>query len=147
MVHENNGTANNDTSFESHELQHHLNRCGWACICDDLLLAQYSAAAILRVSTHEKTWKGEDQIVSSPETEKTLAARPTSEHLQGIVECVTFHSEESGYTVARLKTPGERDLVTIIGRFPEMHAGQTLRLTGFWREHPKYGQLSVPTFV
>jgi exodeoxyribonuclease V alpha subunit len=78
--------------------------------------------------------------VSSSETDKTIAAHPPTEHLQGIVERVTFHSEESGYTVARLKAPGERDLITIIGRFPEIHAGQTLRLLGFWRDHPKYGQ-------
>ena len=65
---------------------------------------------------------------------------PPAEHLQGIVERVTYHAEDSGYTVARLKAPGERDLITIVGRFPDMHAGQTLRLTGFWREHPKYGR-------
>jgi exodeoxyribonuclease V alpha subunit len=52
---------------------------------------------------------------------------------------VTFHSEESGYTVARFNVSGERELVTIIGQFPEIHAGQTLRLTGYYREHPKYG--------
>ncbi len=84
--------------------------------------------------------KGEDQIVSSSDTEKTLAARPQPEYLQGIVERVTFHSEESGYTIARLKVPGARDLVTMVGSFPEIHAGQTLRLTGNFREHPKYGQ-------
>lgn len=78
--------------------------------------------------------------MSSPDTEKTLAARPQSERLQGIVERVTFHSEESGYTIARLKVPGAHDLVTMVGSFPEIHAGQTLRLTGYYREHPKYGQ-------
>lgn len=65
---------------------------------------------------------------------------PPTEHVQGIVERVTFHNEESGYTVLRFNTPGERELVTAIGSFPEIHAGQTLRLTGFWREHPKYGR-------
>jgi exodeoxyribonuclease V alpha subunit len=78
--------------------------------------------------------------VSSPDTEKTHITHPPSEHLQGIVERVTFHSEESGYTIARLKVPGARDLVTVVGSFPEIHAGQTLRLTGYYREHPKYGQ-------
>jgi len=53
---------------------------------------------------------------------------------------VTYHAEDSGYTVARLKAPGERDLITILGRFPDIHAGQTLRLTGYWREHQKYGR-------
>ncbi len=61
------------------------------------------------------------------------------ESLQGIVERVTYHADDSGYTVARLKVPSIPDLVTILGRFPDIHPGQTLRLTGFWREHPKYG--------
>jgi exodeoxyribonuclease V alpha subunit len=60
--------------------------------------------------------------------------------MQGIVERVTYHAEDSGYTVARLKAAGERDLITIVGRFPDIHAGQTLRLMGSWREHPKYGR-------
>jgi exodeoxyribonuclease V alpha subunit len=63
-----------------------------------------------------------------------------TEHLQGIVERVTYHAEDSGYTVARLKVSGERDLLTIVGSFPDIHAGQTLRLTGYWREHLKYGR-------
>jgi exodeoxyribonuclease V alpha subunit len=68
------------------------------------------------------------------------APQPPTEHLQGIVERVTYHAEDSGYTVVRLKAPGERDLITIVGRFPDIHAGQTLRLTGYWREHLKYGR-------
>jgi exodeoxyribonuclease V alpha subunit len=63
-----------------------------------------------------------------------------TEQLVGVVERLTFHSEESGYSVARLKVPGERDLITIVGSFADMCAGQTLKLTGFWRDHPQYGQ-------
>ncbi len=73
---------------------------------------------------------------SSPREHET---HPT-EHVQGIVERVTYHAEDSGYTVARLKAPGARDLVTIVGRFPDIHAGQSLRLTGYWRDHATYGQ-------
>jgi exodeoxyribonuclease V alpha subunit len=76
----------------------------------------------------------------TPEMEGTLPSPPTTEHMQGVVERVTYHAEDSGYTVARLKVLGIRDLVTIVGRFPDIHAGQTLRLTGYWREHPKFGQ-------
>jgi exodeoxyribonuclease V alpha subunit len=71
---------------------------------------------------------------------ETPEARPPTEHLQGIVERLTYYAEDSGYTVARLKVAQARDLVTIVGRFPMITAGQTLRLTGFWREHPKHGQ-------
>jgi len=42
--------------------------------------------------------------------------------------------------VARLSVSGQRDLVTIVGRFPDIHAGQTLRLIGNYREHAQYGQ-------
>lgn len=70
----------------------------------------------------------------------SAAGTPSLETVQGIVERVTYHAEDSGYTVARLKAAGMRDLLTIVGRFPDIHAGQTLRLQGYWREHPKYGQ-------
>ncbi len=76
----------------------------------------------------------------SPGEPTNRTPHPPAEHLQGIVERVTYHAEDSGYTVARLKAPGERDLITIVGRFPDIHAGQSLRLTGFWREHLKYGR-------
>ncbi|MFL5657673.1 MAG: ATP-dependent RecD-like DNA helicase, partial [Ktedonobacteraceae bacterium] len=74
------------------------------------------------------------------ETPVERVPRPPTEHLQGIVERVTYHAEDSGYTVARLKVPSHSDLVTIVGSFPAISAGQTLRVTGFWREHPKFGQ-------
>ncbi|MBW4422820.1 MAG: ATP-dependent RecD-like DNA helicase [Myxacorys californica WJT36-NPBG1] len=63
----------------------------------------------------------------------------TLEHLQGVVERLTYHSEDSGYTVARLKVARERDLVTIVGTFATIQPGQTLQLTGMWRDHPQYG--------
>ncbi|ABW31600.1 SF1B family DNA helicase RecD2 [Acaryochloris marina] len=64
---------------------------------------------------------------------------PPIEQLQGVVERLTFHSEESGYTVARLKAPRTRELITIVGSFANIQAGQTLQLQGIWRDHPKYG--------
>src|SRR5579883_1200176 len=76
---------------------------------------------------------------SDPSSTERAPGTPL-EHIQGIVERVTFHAEDSGYTVARLKVPSARDLVTIVGRFPDIHAGQTLRLSGHWREHPKFGE-------
>ena len=61
------------------------------------------------------------------------------ETIQGVVERLTYHSPESGYSVARLKVPGESNLLTIVGSFPNIQPGQTLKLVGFWREHGKYG--------
>ncbi|MCU0565379.1 MAG: ATP-dependent RecD-like DNA helicase [Oculatellaceae cyanobacterium Prado106] len=65
---------------------------------------------------------------------------PPPESIQGVVERLTYHSAESGYTVARLKAPRAGELVTIVGNFANIQAGQTLQLEGTWRDHPKYGQ-------
>ena len=67
------------------------------------------------------------------------SGQPPIEPLQGIVERITYHSEESGYTIARLKAPRVSELVTIVGDFANIQAGQTLQMEGTWREHPKYG--------
>ncbi|GAB4227106.1 MAG: ATP-dependent RecD-like DNA helicase [Elainellaceae cyanobacterium] len=56
-----------------------------------------------------------------------------------MIERLTYHSEETGYTVARLKAPRTSELITVVGNFANIQAGQTLHLEGTWREHPKYG--------
>ncbi|MBD2491937.1 ATP-dependent RecD-like DNA helicase [Aulosira sp. FACHB-615] len=79
--------------------------------------------------------------MSTPLTPATrqVNATPHYETITGVVERLTFHSEESGYTVARLTRPRSSDLTTIVGSFANIQPGQTLQLTGFWREHPQYG--------
>ena len=68
-------------------------------------------------------------------------ATPKQESIMGVVERLTYHSEESGYTVARLQRPKVSELTTITGSFAGIQPGQTLQLNGFWREHPQYGLL------
>jgi exodeoxyribonuclease V alpha subunit len=62
------------------------------------------------------------------------------ESLTGVIERITFNSEETGYTVARLQAPRCHELITIVGNFANIQAGQTLQLQGTWREHAQYGQ-------
>jgi exodeoxyribonuclease V alpha subunit len=80
--------------------------------------------------------------MSTRPLENQQPTRPTKEHefLTGVVERITFHAEDSGYTVARMKVSGFQDLVTIIGNFSNIQAGQTLKLRGHWHNHPKHGQ-------
>ncbi|MDV3001025.1 MAG: ATP-dependent RecD-like DNA helicase [Chroococcopsis gigantea SAG 12.99] len=61
------------------------------------------------------------------------------QYLTGVVERITFHAEDSGYTVARLQVPRFQDQVTIVGNFANIQPGQTLQLQGSWKEHPQYG--------
>ncbi|HEY9908712.1 MAG TPA: ATP-dependent RecD-like DNA helicase [Thermosynechococcaceae cyanobacterium] len=84
------------------------------------------------------------RVISTPasapvQTSAPKSGAPAEETLVGVVERLTYHSEESGYTIARLQVPRERDLLTIVGNFANIQAGQTLQLQGFWRDHPKFG--------
>ena len=47
-----------------------------------------------------------------------------TEHLTGAVERVTFHSEETGFCVLRVKVRGHRDLVTIVGTAATITPGE-----------------------
>ncbi|OYE01695.1 SF1B family DNA helicase RecD2 [Nostoc sp. 'Peltigera membranacea cyanobiont' 232] len=76
---------------------------------------------------------------SQTPTQQQVNATPQHEIITGVIERLTFHSEESGYTVARLVRPRFRDLTTIVGSFANIQPGQTLQLTGFWRDHPQFG--------
>ena len=67
------------------------------------------------------------------------SATATLSTLTGVIERITFHSSESGYTVARLNTGNVKQLITVVGSFANIQAGQTLQLQGTWTEHPKFG--------
>jgi exodeoxyribonuclease V alpha subunit len=75
---------------------------------------------------------------STPYSPKPRYQAPES--LTGVVERITYHAEESGYTVARVQSPRARELVTVVGNFANIQAGQTLQLKGVWKNHPQYGQ-------
>ena len=64
----------------------------------------------------------------------------TPAELSGQIERVTFSSEESGYTVARVKVPGQRELVTVVGNLMNPAPGEILKMKGFWTNHPKFGE-------
>jgi exodeoxyribonuclease V alpha subunit len=56
------------------------------------------------------------------------ATRP--EQIAGLVERVTFHNDESGFCVLRLKARGHRAPVTVVGTLPEVRAGEWLEAQG-----------------
>ncbi|MEZ4859864.1 MAG: AAA family ATPase [Caldilineaceae bacterium] len=67
--------------------------------------------------------------------------------LRGVIERITYHNEENGYTVAKL-TPEravalfarhEREY-TVIGNMVGIHVGESVELTGRWTVHPEYGR-------
>ena len=64
---------------------------------------------------------------------------PEREVLAGSVERVTFHSEESGFCVLRIKARGHRELVTVVGHAAAVSAGEWITASGEWVNDRTYG--------
>ena len=62
------------------------------------------------------------------------------ETLQGRLERIVYFNKDSLYTVAKLNIKGKQDLVTAVGQLAGSNPGETLKLSGAWEFHPKYGQ-------
>ena len=60
--------------------------------------------------------------------------------LQGQIERITYNNEENGYTIARVKVYGQKDLVTVVGSFMSPLPGEILKMKGEWANHPQYGE-------
>jgi exodeoxyribonuclease V alpha subunit len=48
----------------------------------------------------------------------TPERKPVTEEISGLIERVTFHNDESGFCVLRVKTPGRREETTVVGSLP-----------------------------
>jgi len=60
--------------------------------------------------------------------------------LQGQIERITFTSEDTGYTVAKVKVYGVREPVTVIGNIVNPTPGEIIKMRGEWGNHPKFGE-------
>ncbi|HEU4343470.1 MAG TPA: ATP-dependent RecD-like DNA helicase [Candidatus Binatia bacterium] len=58
--------------------------------------------------------------------------------LQGAIKRITYRHSETHYTVARLEVDGVSD-VTVVGEFFAIAEGEEIKVTGHWKNHPKYG--------
>jgi exodeoxyribonuclease V alpha subunit len=81
---------------------------------------------------------------------------PFESVLEAVLERVTFANEETGYTIARvaptrLPIPPSLagpDLLTVVGPLLGAQVGESLRLTGRWTTHPRYGrQFEVASYT
>lgn len=70
------------------------------------------------------------------------AANPAAADIfRGIVDRVTYHNEETGYSVLRVtprNNPGHRE--TVIVHQMRVFAGATMKFSGYWSNHPRHGR-------
>lgn len=71
----------------------------------------------------------------------------TQEILRGVIERITFHNEENGYTVARLapenptfQLPHWQKEAAVVGTMVGVVEGEAVELRGEWGTHPQYGK-------
>jgi exodeoxyribonuclease V alpha subunit len=69
------------------------------------------------------------------------------ESLEGVIERITYYSDESGYTVLRLRPNRPHfgqargdNLLTVVGTLPELQPGESVRLMGAWTSHREHGR-------
>jgi exodeoxyribonuclease V alpha subunit len=74
-----------------------------------------------------------------PSSDNSKPAKSLVE-IRGQLERVTFTNEENGYTIAKLKVYGRRDLVTIVGNIMNPTPGEVLKVKGEWSNHSKFGE-------
>jgi len=66
-------------------------------------------------------------------------ANTPTEVLAGLVERVTFHNEENGFCVLRVKARGQRDLITVLGHAAMIAAGEFVQASGSWINDRTHG--------
>src|ERR1700712_659269 len=69
--------------------------------------------------------------MSSPTPPVATHAAPI-ETLAGLVERVTYHNNETGFCVLRIKARGQRELVTVVGHAASISAGEWVQMSGIW---------------
>jgi exodeoxyribonuclease V alpha subunit len=62
-----------------------------------------------------------------------------SDTLAGVIERVTFHNVDTGFTVLRVHAERRRDLVTVVGNLPSATAGEYVEATGAWVQDRDHG--------
>jgi exodeoxyribonuclease V alpha subunit len=82
----------------------------------------------------DRPWENE-----SPMNAAIPERRPASEEICGLIERVTFHNDESGFCVLRVKARGQRDETTVVGSLPSVTAGEWLSAEGWWVRDKEHG--------
>ena len=71
----------------------------------------------------------------------------TQEVLAGLVERVTFHNDENGFCVLRVKARAHRELITVVGQAAAISAGEWITASGEWVNDRTHGQQFKARFL
>lgn len=69
------------------------------------------------------------------------------ERVDGAVERIAFHSEETGFCVLRVNVRGQKDPVSVVGSAASVAPGEFIECEGFWTNDRTYGLQFKATFM
>ena len=87
----------------------------------------------------------------APRTQGTLSSSPwknpqvLNRHLMelrltGQLDRILYQNPDTFYTVAKVQIDGSAESVTVVGPLSGCNPGETLKVSGRWETHPKYGK-------
>jgi len=62
-----------------------------------------------------------------------------NEYFEGTIERIVFYSPDTGYTVCKFILENGQSM-TVVGMFPPLSPGETLKIKGKWEINPRFGQ-------
>lgn len=83
--------------------------------------------------------KKANKVFPSTATPSRYPAPHPREQLSGHIERITFHSEESGFCVLKVKARGHQEMVTVVGSAINVGAGEYIEAEGAWVNNTNYG--------
>jgi len=60
--------------------------------------------------------------------------------ISGHIETITYYNKDNHYTIAKFKVEDQKSFITVVGYLPDAAVGETLKISGVWDNHIKYGQ-------
>lgn len=69
------------------------------------------------------------------------------EYLSGNIERITYHNENNGFCVLRVKVKGHKDLVTVTGSSPTLSVCEYIKCSGIWHNDRNYGKQFKADFL
>lgn len=60
--------------------------------------------------------------------------------IEGVIEKITFHNSENGFSVLKVHVKEQRDWVTVVGYASSVAVGENILATGAWTKNKDYGE-------
>jgi len=76
-----------------------------------------------------------------------MNSQKNTEYLSGNIERITYHNQDNGFCVLRVKVKGHKDLITVTGNSPTLSVGEYIKCSGTWHNDYNYGKQFKANFL